>query len=139
MDMPFLVLATLRQNKRVIRYLLSQGVENVNVRDDASGNTPLHYAIMMLDGEKEDGTCRAWPSFPPSLPPSLPSFLPPSLRRAHPHFLSLPPSFPPSLPQDEDEACVPWPPSFGASAPALGWGRAGGRTGGRKGRRKSGR
>jgi len=55
-DMPFLVLATLRQNKRVIRYLLSQGVENVNIRDDASGNTPLHYAIMMLDGEKEDGT-----------------------------------------------------------------------------------
>jgi len=53
--MPFLVLATLRQNKRVIRYLLSQGVEGINVRDEASGNTPLHYAIMMLDGQKEEG------------------------------------------------------------------------------------
>lgn len=57
-EMPFLVLATLRQNKRVIRYLLSQGVENVNVRDEASGNTPLHYAIMMVDGEEEDGRGR---------------------------------------------------------------------------------
>ena len=56
--MPFLVLATLRQKKRVIRYLLAQGVENVNVRDEASGNTPLHYAIMMLDGEEEDGAWR---------------------------------------------------------------------------------
>jgi len=81
--MPFLVLATLRQNKRVIRYLLSQGVENVNVRDEASGNTPLHYAIMMVDGEEEDGKGRkeltALLALPPFLPPSLLPSLPPSL------------------------------------------------------------
>ena len=38
------------------------------MKDEASGNTPLHYAIMMLDGEKEGGRST---NHPPIHPPTL--------------------------------------------------------------------
>jgi hypothetical protein len=51
--MPFMVLATLRGSRHIVEYLLEQKVEDVNVADEGSGNTPLHFAIMMLEGEEE--------------------------------------------------------------------------------------
>ncbi len=43
--MPFLILATLKGNARVMAFLLDTGVESVNVCDATHGNTPLHYAV----------------------------------------------------------------------------------------------
>lgn len=43
--MPFLILATLKGNVRVMKFLLEKEVESINVRDAHHGNTPLHYAV----------------------------------------------------------------------------------------------
>lgn len=43
--MPFLILATLKGNVRVMTFLLEKEVESVNVCDPHHGNTPLHYAV----------------------------------------------------------------------------------------------
>lgn len=62
-DMPFLILATLKGNVRVMTFLLEKEVESVNVRDAHHGNTPLHYAV------------RAQTRMPLHLLPSFPLFL----------------------------------------------------------------
>lgn len=46
--MPFLILATLKGNVRVMQFLLEKEVESVNVCDPHHGNTPLHYAVRWL-------------------------------------------------------------------------------------------
>jgi hypothetical protein len=53
--MPFLILATLKGNVRVMTFLLEKEVESVNVCDAHHGNTPLHYAVRALIGNCTDG------------------------------------------------------------------------------------